>query len=344
VTQDVIDLRSDTVTQPTEEMRDAMRSAEVGDDAYGEDPTVRRLEESAAQRLGKEAALFVPSGTMGNLIAVTVHTRRGEEIILEERCHTMNYELGGMASVAGVMPRPVWADRGHLTPDLVEPVLHPGDGHRSRTGLIVLENTHNLAGGTVCRPEVLEAVISLARARGVAVHLDGARLFNAAVALDVDVEELAVGFDSVMFCLSKGLSAPAGSLLLGDREFVDSARRVRGMLGGGMRQSGVLAAAGIVALETMPQRLAEDHENASVLANHLSRIPDIEVDAKGVETNIVIFAVGDRLSAHDLVEKMRANGVLACAFDPFRIRMVTHYGVSRGEVEEAARLVAKILE
>ena len=212
MTHKIIDLRSDTVTQPTAAMREAMRQAEVGDDAYGEDPTVRRLEEMAAQRLGKEAALFVPSGTMGNLIAVTVHTRRGEEVILDERCHTMNYELGGMATVAGVMPRPVWAEFGHLTPDLLEPVLHPGDDHRSRTGLIILENTHNLAGGTVYRTEVLEAVISLARARGVPVHLDGARLFNAAVALGVDVEELAVGFDSVMFCLSKGLAAPAGSL------------------------------------------------------------------------------------------------------------------------------------
>lgn len=340
----VIDLRSDTVTHPTPEMRDAMRDAEVGDDVFGEDPTVARLEAAAATLLGKEAAMFVPSGTMGNLVAISVHVRPGDEVILEERGHTVSYELGGMAVVAGAMPRPVWAEHGRLTADLIEPLLTVGRAHRSRTGLIIVENTHNLAGGTVSRPESTEAVISLARAHGVPVHLDGARLFNAAAALGLEVEELAVGYDSVMFCLSKGLAAPAGSLLLGNRAFIEGARRVRKMLGGGMRQVGVLAAAGLVALTTMPPRLIHDHERASRLAAGIAAIPGIDLEPKRVETNIIIFGVQNVApSAMDLVQELRTHGILALALDPVRVRMVTHYEIDDDDIDRTIATVSKLL-
>ncbi len=339
----MIDLRSDTVTKPTPAMRRAMAEAEVGDDVFREDPTVRRLEEQVAGLLGKEAALFVPTGLMGNEVAVKVHTRPGEEVILDANCHIMNYELGMMATFSGVMPRPVPGDRGFPTPDQVAAAIRPPIYYYCRTGLVALENTHNMAGGGIYPPERYRAVVTLAHEKGLRVHLDGARLFNAAVASHRPARELAEGADSVMVTLSKGLAAPAGSMIAGTRAFVEEALQVRQRMGGGMRQVGVLAAAGLVALETMIPRLAEDHAHARLLAERLAAIPGFEIDPATVETNIVIFRT-TRLAAAQVVERFRAVGILCLAVESDRVRMVTHLDVSREQVlktaDEARRIAA----
>ena len=338
---DLVDLRSDTVTRPTPSMRRAMAEAEVGDDVFREDPTVRRLEESAAALLGKEAALFVPTGTMGNQIAVNVWTRPGQEVILEERSHIFNYEMGTMAVFSGVLPRPIRGDEGVLSAESVRRAIRPPVYYLTQTGLVTLENTHNLWGGTIFPVGDSESICSLARARNIPVHLDGARLFNAAVALRRKPDDLARPFDSVMICLSKGLGAPVGSVLCGPKGFIDEGLRVRKRLGGGMRQAGVLAAAGLVALQENVERLAEDHDNARRLAEGIAAIPGFSIDPSRVQTNIVLFSVtagGPR--AQDIVDRLGEAGVLALVFDE-QVRAVTHYDVDRAGIDKAIEILRR---
>lgn len=334
-----IDLRSDTVTRPDDAMRAAMATAEVGDDVFGEDPTVRTLEEEAADRLGMEAGLFVPSGTMGNQIAIHLHTRRGDEILCDAQSHIIIYEMGGLAAISGVQARPLPSSDGLLVPAEVEAAIVQGVPYQSRTTAIVVENSHNLAGGTVYPVERLRELTKLASSRSLKIHLDGARVFNAAVALDREVADLTAGFDSVSFCLSKGLGAPVGSILCGRTDWILEARRVRKMLGGGMRQVGVLAAAGRLALRDGPARLAEDHRNARLLAAGLAELDGIEVEDDGVRSNIVIC----RLRGNDapgLTRALAERGVLAIPLFGDKLRFVTHRDVSRDQILlaiEAAR-------
>ena len=338
---DIVDLRSDTLTLPTPEMREAMAHAEVGDDVWGEDPTVQRLEALAAARLGKEAGLFVASGTMGNLVSVVSHTRAGQEVVLDLDSHIYNYEVAGGTVVAGVQMHPVKTERGFLTPDQVHEAVRPANIHIPPTGLICLENTHNRHGGTCCTPEEIAAVASVAHGAGVPVHMDGARLFNAAVALERDPREFAQPVDSVTFCLSKGLAAPVGSIVCGSAAFVERARRVRKMVGGGMRQAGILAAAGIVALDRMVDRLADDHVNARALAEAVATMPGLAVDLDSVQTNIVIVRVnrGDRprsvAATEELVQGCAARKVKIHAMGPMAIRCVTHKDVDAEDTRRA---------
>ncbi len=337
----VIDLRSDTVTRPTPEMRIAMAAAEVGDDVYREDPTVNRLEELAAAKLGKEAALFVPSGTMGNQISVKVHTQPGSEVICEERSHVFNFEMGMMAAFSGCQARAIPAEAGLLTWDQIRERLRPGIYYYSRSRLVTLENTHNMAGGTVYPLETMREISERAHELGLRVHLDGARIFNAATYLGRPVSELAAPFDSVMFCLSKGLGAPVGSLVAGSRVFIDEALRVRKMLGGGMRQAGVLAAAGLIALDKHPAKLAEDHRNARFLAESLSKIPGIRVDLARVQTNIVMFDVtGTGLTAAEFSKHLKDRGILINPINDRQLRIVTHSDVDRQGCELAVQAIA----
>ncbi len=337
----MIDLRSDTVTRPTPEMRRAMAEAEVGDDVYREDPTVNRLQERAAEIFERESALFVPSGTMGNQIAVKLHTRPGQEVIIEERGHIFNYEMSTMAALSGCLARPVRANRGLLSWDLIEPLLNLTVEYHAHTGLIALENTHNMAGGTVMGVAQTAEIAAKAHAVGLPVHLDGARIFNAAVALDLSVAELSKPCDSVMFCLSKGLCAPVGSMLVGSRDFIAEAWRVRKMLGGGMRQAGILAAAGLIALEEMPQRLHEDHENARRLGEALSEMPGFKVDLAGIETNILIVDL-ERGNSPDFLSRLRDEGVLAGPTGHRQVRFVTHRDVSRVDIDKAIEVIARV--
>ncbi len=342
-TQPAIDLRSDTVTKPSPEMRRAMCEAEVGDDVYAEDPTINRLEKRAAEIFGREAALFVPSGTMGNQIAVKLHTTHGQEVICEERGHVFNYEMAMMAHFSGVVPRTVWAEDGILTWKHVESKLKGKSYHAARTGLVSMENTHNMAGGTVTPPEIFDEVCDKAHAAGLPVHLDGARVFNAAVALGLPVAKLTAKADTVMFCLSKGLGAPVGSLLVGRADVIDRGRIYRKALGGGMRQAGILAAAGLIALEQGPQKLAEDHANAKFLAEGLVRIPGIKIDATKVQTNILICDIsGTGMSSGELSQKLAARNVLANGVGPQLIRFVTHLDVSREQCAEALEALSSI--
>jgi len=339
-----VDLRSDTVTKPTPEMRRAMAEAEVGDDVYGEDPTVNKLQARAAEIFGREAALFVPSGSMGNLIAIKVWTHHGNEVICEERGHINQYEMACMSAIAGCMPRTTRAPEGILTWDLIAPLIRPKIYYRAQTALISLENTHNMAGGTVYPLEVTEDICDHAHASGLRVHLDGARIFNAAVALGRSVAELTRKSDSVMFCLSKGLGAPVGSMLVGSREFIEKAHILRKLLGGGMRQVGVLAAAGLVALEKSPQNLHRDHQNARYLAEGLAQIPGIGIDPKKVQTNIVIFDVrGTGRIAGEISAALGQRKVLAGATDQYAIRMVTHYDVDRSGIDRALATLRSIV-
>jgi len=333
---DVVDLRSDTLTLPTPEMREAMARAEVGDDVWGEDPTVQRLEALAAQRLGKAAGLFVTSGTQGNLVSVVTHTRPGQEVVLDLDSHIFNYEVAGGAVIGNVQMRPTKTARGFLTPEQVREALRPANIHLPQTGLVCIENTHNRHGGTCCTPEEIAAVAAVAHAAGVPVHLDGARLFNAAVALKRPPADFARHVDSVTFCVSKGLGAPVGSVVCGSAEFVERARRWRKMLGGGMRQVGVLAAAGIVALEQMVDRLAEDHANARRLAEGLAKTQGLRVDLASVETNIVIVRV-DRgpAATEELVKGCAARKVKVHAMGPAAIRCVTHKDVDAEDISRA---------
>jgi threonine aldolase len=336
-----IDLRSDTVTKPTAAMRAAMAAAEVGDDVYGEDPTVNRLEAKAAEIFGREAALFVPTGTMGNQIAIRTHTEHGREILCESRSHIVDWEMAMAAAFSGCQIRSVYADRGILTWKDIEPLISPRSYHRAQTGLIAVENTHNMAGGTITPPDEMREILAGAESMGVPVHLDGARIFNAAARLKIPVAELTRGFSSVMFCLSKGLCAPVGSMLVSSRANIERARMFRKALGGGMRQAGVLAAAGLVALTEMPKRLAEDHDNARFLAEHLSVLPQVDLDAAAVETNIVIFRLRRRGDASALVNALGRRHLLAGSVGPHAIRLVTHHDVDRAACEQAAAILAQ---
>ena len=336
-----IDLRSDTVTVPTPEMWRAMAEAEVGDDVYGEDPTVNRLEVRAAEVFGREAAIFVPTGTMGNQTAIHLHTRHGQEVICEARAHIVDWEMAMASAFSGCHLRTVAGERGVLTWSRIKAALSPKLYYRAQTGLISLENTHNMAGGTVTPLEVMEEIWTGAKDAGIPLHLDGARVFNAAMALDVPVAKLTRGFDTVMFCLSKGLSAPVGSLLVGSRELMDRARSVRKMLGGGMRQAGVLAAAGLIALEEMPKRLHEDHANARLLAERIAELKEVELDLAGVQTNIVIFALRGERDAAALVARMKDRGLLASPVGSHAVRFVTHRNVDRATCERAAQIAVE---
>ncbi|HKV12255.1 MAG TPA: low specificity L-threonine aldolase [Thermoanaerobaculia bacterium] len=341
---DWIDLRSDTVTRPDEEMRRAMAEAEVGDDVFGEDPTVLRLEEEAAAAVGLEAALFVPSGTMGNQIALHVHGRPGGEVICDTLSHIVSYEMGAMAALSGLLPRALPSPQGLLEPAAVEAAINPDVSYRARTVLIAVESSHNMAGGTLYDRPRLEAILEVARRHRLPVHFDGARVFNAALALGTTVPALSAGFDSLMFCLSKGLGAPVGSLICGSRSFVQEARRVRKMLGGGMRQVGVLAAAGRVALRKGPARLAEDHENAARLAQALAEIPGIELDPATVRTNIVIFRLTPETGpAMDFLGRLKEAGVLGVPVSRDQVRLVTHRDVSRERVDEAIGKIRSVV-
>ena len=336
----VVDLRSDTVTRPTPEMRRAMAEAEVGDDVYGEDPTINRLEQRAAEILAREAAIFVPSGTMGNQIAIKVHTRPGQEIICEERGHIFNFEMAMLSHFSGCLARPVPAPDGILSWERIQRAIAPKIYYRAQTGLVSLENTHNMAGGTVYPPEIFDDICERAHQAGLPVHLDGARIFNAAAALGKPVAEISRKADSLMFCLSKGLGAPVGSLLVGSRAFIDQARVYRKSLGGGMRQAGVLAAAGLIALEKMPARLGEDHANARFLAAGLAQVPGIRLDAAKVVTNILVFNVaGTGMTSFDICKKLAQQGVLASGIDAEQIRMVTHMDVDRAACARALEVL-----
>jgi threonine aldolase len=335
-----IDLRSDTVTKPTAGMRRAMAEAEVGDDVFGEDPTVNELQERCAELTGHEAGLFVPSGSMGNEIAIAVHTRPGYEVIAEADSHVVNYELSAMAAIAGVLARTLPSERGRLTAEQVQSAVRPKTYYMAQTGLIALENTHNMKGGTIYPQAEMEKILQFARAQKIPVHLDGARVFNAAVALGVPVEELTRPFDSVMFCFSKGLGAPVGSMLVGSREFIDEARVVRKRLGGGMRQVGVLAAACLYALDHHVERLAEDHEHAKLLANALSELDGVVVTPP--ETNILICELS-RMPAAEFGRKLGEQGVLVIPISGTKVRMVTHLDVSRKDIERAIDAIRTIL-
>lgn len=340
-----IDLRSDTVTKPSATMRRAMFEAEVGDDVYGEDPTINRLEARAAEIMGKEAALFLPSGTMGNQVAVLTHVRRGDEVILESESHIFYYEVGGLAALAGAQARILPGNRGMMDPDQVKASIRGENIHFPRTGLICLENTHNRAGGAVLPQAGVEAICRAAHEQGVPVHMDGARIFNAAVAQNRPVAELAAPLDSIQFCLSKGLGAPVGSMLAGSKSFIENARKFRKLLGGGMRQAGVLAAAGLLALEEGPARIAEDHANARFLAEGLRELPGLQVDLEWVETNMVVAYVEDpRWDGPSLSGALSQAGVLCNAMGPRMIRLVTHLDVSRTQLEEALPIFARVLK
>lgn len=342
----MIDLRSDTVTKPTPAMRRAMAEAEVGDDVYAEDPTVNRLQERAAEIFGKEAGLFVPTGSMGNMIAVKLHTQPGQEIIIEERGHIFNFEMGTPAFISGVVVRPVKSSdgSGHLSWDEISSALHINQPYYSSpTGLICLENTHNFAGGSVMTAEHCADICDRAHNVGLPVHMDGARIFNASVALNTPVDQLTKNCDSVQFCLSKGLGAPVGSLLVGSKDFIAEARIWRKRLGGGMRQVGILAAAGLVALEESPKRLNEDHENARRLAMGIAELPGVLIDLEKVVTNIVIFDIsGTGKGANDICARLKEKGVLAIGFGNL-IRMVTHCDVSKDNIESTLDAIRSVL-
>jgi len=340
-----IDLRSDTVTLPTPAMREAMYHAELGDDVFGEDPTVNRLQEMSAERMGKEAALFVASGTMGNLIALLTYCGRGDGAIMGDQSHTFTSEVGGTAALGGVYLRaiPNQPD-GRLEPAHIEAAIPSEDIHHPWVKLVCLENTHNFCGGAVLDADYTAKVANLAHRHGLALHLDGARIFNAAIALGVEARELAADADTVMFCVSKGLSAPVGSLLCGSIEFIERARRTRKMVGGAMRQAGVIAAAGIVALEQMVDRLQEDHENAHLLAEGIAEIPGLGIDPACVRTNIVFFDFLDkRVTAQQFCEALGEEGVLMLALGPARLRAVTHHGLQRADVERALQVMRQVM-
>lgn len=340
----IVDLRSDTVTLPTAEMRMAMNNAELGDDVYREDPTVNKLEELGAELTGKEAGLFVASGTMGNQVSVMVHTKKSDEIICEAESHIYYFEVGGLACLSGAQARPVTAPGGILTAEMIKQHIRGIDVHVPDTGLICLENTHNRAGGTYYSLEGLAQIKQLSEERRIPVHMDGARIFNAAVALGVSVAEIAKHADTVQLCLSKGLCAPVGSLIVGKRDFIERARRFRKMMGGGLRQAGILAAAGIVAMTKMVDRLAYDHEHACMLGNALANM-GFTIDLETVQTNIVICGVQPfGIKAEEFVTLLRQYGIKANAFGEYKVRFVTHYGIERDDIQHTIDVVSSLVK
>ncbi|MEM1556817.1 MAG: low-specificity L-threonine aldolase [Candidatus Bathyarchaeia archaeon] len=336
----VIDLRSDTVTLPTEEMLEAIRGASLGDDVYREDPTVNRLEEMAAKKMGKEAALLVPSGTMANLVSLMSNARRGDCVILEAESHIYWYEVGGISTIAGLMPWPIRGYMGALDPKDVEAAIRPRDIHFPETTLVCIENTHNRAGGTIITPRQIEALSKVTRENGLKLYMDGARIFNAAVALKVDVREFTRHVDNLMFSLSKGLCCPVGSVIVGDSDFIERARKIRKMLGGGMRKAGIIAAPGIIALEKMIDRLEEDHVNAKLLANGIKGIEGLYVDLRRIQTNIVLVDLsGLGVNSNIFIAMLRERGLLVSSHSKNVIRMVTHFGIRREHIEKALAII-----
>lgn len=338
----MIDLRSDTVTKPTLRMREAMAKAEVGDDVYGEDPTLNLLEEKSAEMLGKEAAIFVPSGTMGNQIAIKCHTSMGDEVVVESSSHIYNYELGAMSALSGTLPRVIEGRNGFFNEEQLLNSIRPKIYYLPKTVLLCLENTHNMAGGRCLSLERAESLCQIAKENGMKTHLDGARIFNAAIALKATAKNIAKPFDSVMFCISKGLSAPVGSLLVGSKGFIEKARVYRKMFGGGMRQAGVLAACGLVAFEEVLPKLWEDHEKAKKLAISISKNPLFDVDLSSVETNIFMVKTKKSGSAKIVVEKLKEKGILVSSINQSTIRVVTHKDVSFEDVECACAIFENI--
>jgi len=340
----VIDLRSDTVTKPSPAMRRAMAEAEVGDDVYLEDPTVNRLQARAAEVFGREAGLFVPSGSMGNLTCIMAQTERGQEVICEAAGHIYNYEMASMSALGGVLPRVIPTTDGIMTWEQIAPAIREKAYYRPQTSLVALENTHNMAGGTVYPTRLAQAICNKAHDAGLKVHLDGARVFNAAVCLGEKVAEVTKGFDSVQFCFSKGLGAPVGSMIIGGQDFIERCRVIRKMLGGGMRQAGVLAAAALVALEEGPKRLHLDHENAKLLAQGLANIPRIRIQAEKVQTNIVLYDVSETgMTSTEFLKRVGERNVLGGPVDARRVRMVTHLDVDRADIEQALRIIGEVV-
>lgn len=342
----IIDLRSDTVTLPTLHMRKAIFDAELGDDVYGEDPTTNRLEELSSQRLGTEAALLVPSGTMANLISVLCHCDRGTEAILGDQAHIFYYECGSMAAVGGVHPHVLPNQKdGTIRLEDIEKAIRLENVHFPHTKLICLENTHNRCKGAVLNAAYIDSVVKLAKKHDIAVHMDGARIFNAAVALGVDVKELVKNVDSVSFCLSKGLSAPVGSIICGSEDFIYKARRIRKSVGGGMRQTGIIAAAGIVALEQMVDRLVEDHDNARKLGKGIDEIDGLSIDLSTVQSNMVSFSLDtDKRTAEEMVQHCLTKGVSFLNLDSRSFRMVTHYGITSSDIDKALEIISSVMK
>lgn len=339
-----IDLRSDTVTKPSQKMRSAMAEADVGDDVYGEDPTVNRLEERAAEICGKAAALFVPTGTMANTIAIKLHTKHGEEVICDSRSHVIDWELSMIAWFSGCLTRPIQTSNGILTWEQIQPVVRPKGPHNAPTTLISLENTHNMWGGTVYPQHDVDEICAEAHARSLKVHMDGARVFNAAVACNTPVSRIVRDVDTAMFCLSKGLGAPAGSMLVGSAEAIAESRLYRKRLGGGMRQAGVLAAAGLVALQDSAACLAQDHSNARFLAERLANLRGILIDPSRVQTNILVFDISALgITTADFSDQLKAKGILANGISPTHMRMVTHLDVSRANCERAIAVLGGLV-
>lgn len=341
----IIDLRSDTVTLPTKEMLQAISDSTLGDDVFQEDPTVNKLEELAAEKMGKAAALLVTSGTQGNLVSILAHTKRDDEIIFEASSHIYLYEMGGISIVGGLLAKPLQGKMGVLNPINVEGIIRDKNIHYSQPSLIVIENTHNMAGGTCWNPTQIKAIQEVAKNHYMKVHMDGARIFNAAIALNVNVKKLAMHVDSVMFCLSKGLSAPIGSLVVGDEEFILKARKWRKMLGGGMRQAGIIAAPGIIALEKMVDRLKKDHKNARTLAEGLSRIKGISINLETVQTNIVRFDIADLgINSKHFIFKLNKYGIKALEYKRTGIRMVTHRMITPLDIDYTLRIINKMIK
>jgi threonine aldolase len=340
-----IDLRSDTFTLPSKEMLDSIPSAELGDDVEGEDPTVNQLQDMAADMFGAEAALLVASGTMGNLVSLMAHCRRGDEVFLEAEAHIYYYELGGMSAIVGAIPNLIKGVRGKFTPEQLEAAIRHPDLHYPIARLVCIENTHNRGGGTVWTPREVEAVAKVAHDHGLKVHCDGARIFNAAVALDVDVKEYMRHLDSLSFCLSKGLACPVGSVVLGNREFIEEVRRARKMVGGGMRQAGIIAAPGIIALQKMVGRLKEDHRNARRLAEGLNQIPGVKVDLDSVQTNIVLADItGTGWDVDYFVNRAGKIGIQVFEFGATKARFVTHYGIDEQDIDEVLSRLRRLLQ
>jgi threonine aldolase len=339
----IIDLRSDTVTQPTTEMLEAIRNAKLGDDVFREDPTVNQLQEMTAERFGKEAALLVTSGTQANLVSLMSNTQPMQLVFLESQAHIFWYEVGGISSIAGLQPWPIESKTGAIDPNDLEQAIRPSNIHFPTPSLVCIENTHNRHGGTIVTPAQIEEISHVAKKHSLKLYMDGARIFNAAVALKIDVKALANNVDNLMFCLSKGLSCPAGSLIVGEKRFIERARKIRKVLGGGMRQAGIIAAPGIVALEEMVDRLQEDHDNARLLAEELAKIASLDVNLETVQTNIVIAEVTSKITAKSLVDKLKEHGVLALTTGKDAVRFVTHYGITRKDILKTMDTIKEIL-
>jgi threonine aldolase len=344
MTDKIIDLRSDTVTRPSPAMRRAMAEAEVGDDVYIEDPTVNHLQARAAEMFRREAGLFVPSGSMGNLACIMAQTERGQEVICEAAGHVYNYEMASMAALGGVLPRVIPTADGIMTWEQIAPAIREKTYTRPQTAMVALENTHNMAGGTVYPTPLADAICDRAHEAGLKVHLDGARVFNAAVHLCESVAEITKQFDSIQFCFSKGLGAPVGSMIVGSKPLIERCRVIRKMLGGGMRQVGVIAAAALVALEEGPKRLHVDHENAKLLAQGLENIPRIGIKPEKVQTNIVIYDVGETgLGSTEFLKRLSERKLLGGPVDARRVRMVTHVDVDHSDIEQALRVIGEVV-